>query len=168
LPRPVSIFVPSNKNKKFKTKKMKKLIVILSVFVIAMTNKVSAQAQPTEENFDIALPTVPESDGNFDIALPTVPESHKGRGTLTFFKKGNSFSYVIYKDAAGKSTRLEPARGGTNGAPKPECKTKLPDACFSSPDKNIGMCICKPGNLSTGGTATIRIRFASGNNQGKI
>jgi hypothetical protein len=80
-------------------------------------------------------------------------------GTLVFVKKGNSFSDVIFTDKAGKSIKLTATRGGTNGAPKPECKTTLPDACFSSSDKNIGLCICKPATISSGGNDIYTVRM---------
>ena len=136
---------------------MKKLTAIFAILILATTIKVSAQGTGKVSVHDISITKVTKI-GQGDVILSganlkegtnrmTVKEL---TGTLVFVKKGNSFSDVIFTDNAGKSTRLTPTRGGTNGAPKPECKTKLPDACFSSPDKNIGMCICKPGDITNG------------------
>jgi len=73
-----------------------------------------------------------------------------GKGTLRFDKRGDKFLNVVFTDAAGKSFRLAPVQPGTGGAPKPACKFPLPDACFGTADKNIGMCICKPTDISNG------------------
>ena len=80
----------------------------------------------------------------------TVPVPN-GKGTLKFEKNGDKFTNVTYFDANGKAHRMQPTKGGTNGAPQTPCKYPLPDACFGTADKNIGMCICKPTDLSSGG-----------------
>ncbi|MEO6253909.1 MAG: hypothetical protein ABIO79_11410 [Ferruginibacter sp.] len=141
---------------------MKKLIAIFVILVLGITIKVNAQVH------DISITKVTTTgDGQGDVILflPGLKEgtnrlmAKELKGTLTFVKNGNTFSDVIFKDDAGRSTRLTPTRGGSNGAPKPECKTTLPDACFSSPDKKIGMCLCKPGNLTNGGEETYTVKF---------
>lgn len=149
---------------------MKKLTAIFAVLILATTIKVSAQSAGKVSTTDISRVTkvgpgeVIFSGVNLKEGTNRV-QSKELAGTIVFVKKGNSFSDVIFTDDAGATTRLTPTRGGTNGAPKPECKTKVPDACFSSPDKNIGLCICRPDELSTGGTSTIRIRISAGNNK---
>jgi len=147
---------------------MKKVTTIFAILVLATTIKVNAQGAGKVSTHDVSIvPTAITKVGpgqvifagaNFKEGANRM-QSKELTGTLVFVKKGNSFSEVIFTDDAGKSTRLTPTRGGTNGAPKPECKTKLPDACFSSPDKNIGMCICKPGNLTNGGEETYTVSF---------
>lgn len=151
---------------------MKKLTAIFAVMILVATTKANAQIHDISVS-KIKVTKDVQGDGKGDVIIIT-PTLLKGtnrmqvkelKGTLIITTDGSSFSEVIFKDDAGKSTKLTATRGGTDGAPKPECKTKLPDACFSSPDKNIGICICSPGNLSTGGSATIRIRFSSSNNK---
>ena len=83
-----------------------------------------------------------KTDGTTTVQIPN------GRGTLKFVARGDKFSDVIYTDAAGKSNRLTPIPGGTAGAPKTECKYPIPDACFGTADKKIGLCMCRPTNLS--------------------
>ena len=132
---------------------MTKIIVAFTVFVFAITGNIFAQAGGVH----VGAGDVNFSAGKMKEGVNTVTKV--GQGTLTFVKKGETFSEVMFKDAAGVSTRLIPTPAGTGGAPNPECKTKLPDACFSSPDKNIGMCICKPGDISAGGNTTWIINF---------
>lgn len=147
---------------------MKKLTAIFAVLVLATTIKVSAQGAGKVSVHDISITKVKiVKIGQGDVILSGVNlkegtnrmQTKELLGTLLFVKSGNTFSDVIFTDEAGKSTRLTPARGGTDGAPTPTCKTKLPDACFSSPDKNIGMCICKPGDITNGDEVyTIKVR----------
>lgn len=120
---------------------MKKVALIFAVVLVAFTGKLSAQRIVLE---DVLISSVKIKEGTNTFPAPN------NKGTVKFVKRGDTFTDVFYIDAAGKSTRLEPTRGGANGAPKPECKTTLPDACYGSANKNIGLCICKPGNLSNG------------------
>jgi hypothetical protein len=147
---------------------MKKLTVIFAVLVLATTIKVSAQPRGKVSTHDVSIaPTAitKVGPGQWVLSGANLKEgtnrmqTKELTGTLVFVKKGDSFSEVIFTDDAGKPTRLTPTRGGTNGAPTPTCKTKLPDACFGSPDKNIGMCICKPGDISAGGDPTWVLSF---------
>jgi len=151
---------------------MKKLTAIFAILVLATTTKVNAQIHDISVS-KIKVTRDVTGDGRADVILMT-PGLMKGtnrmqvkelKGTLIITTDGVGYSEVIFKDDAGKSTRLTATRSETNGAPKPECKSKLPDTCFSSSDKNIGLCICRPDDLSTGRSTTIRIRFASGNNK---
>src|SRR6185436_341614 len=134
---------------------MKKVLVIFSLSVLAMANKVSAQALvarlTTRGGAFTSYSVQGIKEGLNTITLP------EGNGTLTFTKSGNTYRGVTYVNNG--TLNLEPTAGGANGAPKPECKTTLPDACFSSPDKNIGMCICKPDKLSAGTTPTYTLAF---------
>ena len=123
---------------------MKKIIVAFSLFAFAITGNSFAQTGGVR----VAVGDLNLSAGKIKEGVNTVTKA--GQGTLTFVKKGDSFSEVIYKDAAGISTRLIPTPAGTGGAPNPECKTKLPDACFGTANKSIGMCICRPGSIPTG------------------
>lgn len=136
---------------------MKKLTAIFAILILATTTKVNAQIHDISVS-KMKITKTSNGDGQGDVIL-IIPSLMKGtnrmqvkelKGTLIITTDGSSFSKVIFNDDAGKSTTLTATRGGTNGAPKPECKTKLPDACFSSPDKNIGMCICRPDDLSNG------------------
>lgn len=127
---------------------MKKIIIAFSLFVFAITGNSFAQTGGAH----VALGDINFSGGKIKEGVNTITKV--GQGTLTFVKKGGNFSEVMYKDAAGVSTRLIPTPAGTGGAPTPECKTKLPDACFGTANKSIGMCICRPGNITKGGGYT--------------
>jgi len=124
---------------------MKKIIVTFTLFVFALSGNSFAQTGAMR----VAVGDVNFSAGKMKEGLNIVTKA--GQGTLTFIKKGDNFSEVLYKDAAGVSTRLIPTPAGTGGAPYPECKSKLPDACFGTANKTIGICICRPGNISKGG-----------------
>jgi hypothetical protein len=117
---------------------MKKLITVCALFIFATTAKVSAQ------QFVARLTTTGIKEGSNTVVV------NKLKGTLKFVKQGDVFSNVIFIDSVGSTFKLKAARSGANGILKPECKTTLPDACFGTDDKNIGMCICKPGNISNG------------------
>ena len=143
---------------------MKKVISIVTLFVLAFVFNVSAQtvkntpAKPTPylkiELKDIMISSVKLNEGT-----TTVPVPYNGSSIqITKLAKSSKVIYkVIYIDAAGKSTRLEPSNGTANGAPKPNCKCPIPDACFGSANKDILMCICKPCDLSNGGEETYSI-----------
>lgn len=128
---------------------MKKLIVVLTVCVFAITGNVSAQGAGKVSLQDLHI-TSKLKDGENTVAV-------RRSGRLAISMRLSVITKVEFIDSLGVRTLLNPTNGGTNGAPKPECKTKLPDVCFSSPDKNIGLCICKPGNLSNGGEETYLI-----------
>jgi hypothetical protein len=117
---------------------MKKVIVTLSMFLLAFTTNVSAR--PIYMNYDNLV-----IKGDATEATIIIPD---GRGTIKMVKKGDTFSDVVYTDAAGKTTRLIAANSSTGNLPKPACKYPLPDACFGSADKSIGMCICRPTNIA--------------------
>jgi len=132
---------------------MKKVISIVTLFVLAFVFNVSAQTvkntpvKPTGltiELEDVMISSVKVNDGANTVPVPG------NRGTVKFTKRGNIITNVIFTDAAGKSVRLQPNNGTANGAPKPGCKCPLPDACFGTADKNVGMCMCKPCDLSNG------------------
>jgi hypothetical protein len=120
---------------------MKKVIVVLALFVFAFAGKVSAQRVTFG---DLVISSVKLKEGANTVQLPN------GHGTIRLIKRGEAFSNVVFQDAAGKIVRLNPNDGTTEGAPTPVCKCPLPDACFATADKNIGMCMCKPCDLSNG------------------
>ncbi|NBA87754.1 hypothetical protein GVN16_18440 [Emticicia sp. CRIBPO] len=120
---------------------MKKVIVVLTLIVFAFAGKVSAQRYEFE---DVIISSVKLKEGANTVQIPN------GKGTVRFVKRGESFSNVVIQDAAGKIQRLNPNDGTTEGAPTPVCKCPLPDACFATADKNIGLCMCKACDLSAG------------------
>jgi hypothetical protein len=137
---------------------MKKVISIVTLFVFAFVFNVSAQGTKTTpggstkiELENVMISSVKIVDGANTVPVPG------NRGTVKFTRRGNSITNVIYTDAAGKPVRLQPNNGAANGAPNPVCKCPLPDACFGTADKNIGMCMCKPCDLSNGGEETYLI-----------
>jgi hypothetical protein len=147
---------------------MKKIFLIGAVAAIAMITRVNAQSdnKPVGQgstkvrngaqlqvqgghnvwNGPIILNATSLKDGPNSMLIK------EGKGTLQFTKSGDRFSNMSFKDSAGIVTRLVPVPAGTQGAPKPECKYPLPDACFGTADKNIGLCICKPTDISAGYT----------------
>ena len=131
---------------------MKKVIVILSVILFAVAGSVSAQltaGTPEPSTYkvtmtDVLISSITMKEGTNRIPVPN------GRGTLTLVKRGETFSDVVYTDAAGKSTRLAPNNGATENLPKTPCKYKIPDACFGSASQNVAMCMCRPTDLASG------------------
>lgn len=121
---------------------MKKIFLAVAIFAFAMVSRTNAQAVQME---DVMITSLKLTDGSNTVRVPN------GKGTIKFVKRGDKLSDVVFIDAAGKSTRLTPVKPGTNGAPQPSCKFPIPDACFGTPNKNIGMCMCKPTDLSSGG-----------------
>jgi hypothetical protein len=120
---------------------MKKVVVIFTLIVIAFAGKVSAQTITLE---NVMISSLKLKEGANTVQIPN------GRGTIRFVKRGESFSNVIFQDAAGKVERLNPNDGSTEGNPTPLCKCPLPDACFATANKNVGMCMCKACDLTIG------------------
>lgn len=121
---------------------MKKVSLILSLFLFVATSSLYAQAYKLH---NVMVSSLKLSDGKNTVRLPD------GNGSLELVKRGDRFSDVVFTDAAGKTTRLAPIPAGTGQLPKPACKFPIPDACFGIPNANeIGMCICRPTDLTTG------------------
>ncbi len=136
---------------------MKKILFICSLFIMTMTTKLIAQP-----NSDGVVDGADYQIWSWGTAAATGTQTVQvpgGKGSIKFVKQGEKFSNVIFTDAAGKTHRLQPSKPGTPGAPKASCKYPLPDACFATADKSIGMCICKPTDLnnSSGGDYSIGI-----------
>lgn len=125
---------------------MKKVSVILSMFVLAATASF-AQGKVVTQDFHFKM-----NDGPNTLRVPN------NGGTIQLVKRGDKFTDVVYTDAAGTSSRLSPTRPGTNGAPAPACKYPIPDACYSIPNnQNIGMCICKPTDVKSNDDYTVTL-----------
>lgn len=120
---------------------MKKTIVVFALLLVAFVGKVSAQRYELE---NVLISSVKMTEGTNAVQIPN------GRGTIRFVKRGETFSNVIFQDAAGKIVRLNPSDGTVEGTPTIPCKCPVPDACFGTANKNIGMCMCKPCDLSNG------------------
>ncbi|WP_435357287.1 hypothetical protein [Emticicia sp. SJ17W-69] len=120
---------------------MKKSIVVFAFLVVTLVGKVSAQSYELE---NVLISSIKMTEGTNAVQIPN------GRGTIRFVKRGETFSNVIFQDAAGKIVRLNPSDGTVEGAPTIPCKCPVPDACFGTANKNIGMCMCKPCDLSNG------------------
>ncbi|MEO6253904.1 MAG: hypothetical protein ABIO79_11385 [Ferruginibacter sp.] len=126
---------------------MKKLIVVLTVCVFAVAGTVSAQKS---HGTGAGTGKVVFQDIHFIMlqnGLNHLTSIGGVGGSVQFVKKANNFSEVIYKDAAGNTTRLIPARGVVKGAPKTACKS---DMFFNDNVKNIGLVICK-SDIQDGG-----------------
>ncbi len=138
---------------------MKKVIVIASLFVAAFSTHANAQARV--KVFDGATgaeirtgadrPSESLSLNFTKVEGRNTVKLGNGKGTVRFDARGDKFTNVEFIDASGKTTRLIPNAGGTAGAPKQDCKYPIPDACFGTADKSIGLCMCRPTNLSAGG-----------------
>lgn len=130
---------------------MKKVFFAFFVWAVAGTMTASAQRTSNSQQ-SVSMPHVKVFSGSNVVQVPG------GQGTLKFTKRGESFTDVVYVDPAGKEMRMTPVKPGTGGAPKPDCKWPIPDACFSIPNnQNIGMCICKPNEISDGKDYTISL-----------
>ncbi|MBC7874746.1 MAG: hypothetical protein H7Y01_12155 [Ferruginibacter sp.] len=126
---------------------MKKILLVCAMFIFVIS--MQSNAQPGNKG-QIEIESF--SWGLSNASGAQTVQVTGGKGTLTFNKTGDRFTNVIFTDADGKIHRLATAKPGTGGAPQPSCKYPLPDACFGTADKNIGMCICKPTDLSNGGS----------------
>jgi len=145
---------------------MKKILLAGALFMFAATGSVWAQgvsevvvtkSRPTEDKKDKWIEIESFSWGATNAAGAQTVVVPKGKGILKFEKNGNRFTNVVFIDASGRSHQLQPAAAGTNGAPKPACKYLLPDACFATADKNIGMCMCKPTDLNSNSPYTVTL-----------
>jgi hypothetical protein len=122
---------------------MKKVIVVLSLFVCAAATNVSAQSDRPTESLSLNFTKV---EGPNTVDIPN------GRGTIKFIARGDRFSNVEYVDAAGKTTRLTPGISPSAGAPNQPCKYPIPDACFGTANKKVFMCMCRPTDISAPGS----------------
>lgn len=144
-------------------KKMAKIILYVSVFVLLHPTKgfsqetrnakhihlsqlveKSAQAEnetsfPLMKSEPVIIAGISLREGTNTITVPG------GKGTLTFLKKNDFFSNVIFTDAGGITSRLVP---GNNipGAPKPICPFPIPEAWFVS-SGSIGLSICRASGI---------------------
>jgi hypothetical protein len=143
---------------------MKKIFLVCTVFMFAMAGNVSAQVRELlifnqsgvkDKKKEKQIEIESFSWGMSNASGAQTVQVPNGKGTLKFDKSGNKFTNVIFIDAAGKTHRMVPAQPGTNGAPQPSCKYPLPDACFGTADKNIGMCMCKPTDLNSNSPYTV-------------
>lgn len=126
---------------------MKKIVILGSLLLFVLTAVMSQTKKPvTRQGLVNAVKiNAPLNEGANSISL-----NKEGQGTLQFTKTGERFTNVIYIDSFNRSHVLLPVKPGTGGAPQAECKHTLPDACFATADKNIGLCICKSTDLSLG------------------
>jgi hypothetical protein len=122
---------------------MKKIILVFTVFVFAITGNIFAQTG----GMHVAGGDLNFNAGKIKEGVNTLTK--EGQGTLQFVKKGNSFSEVTFKDEGGNTTRLIPTPAGTGGAPNLVNKTKSPDICFGTANKAVGLCVTKSGNIYT-------------------
>ncbi len=120
---------------------MKTTILSIAFLLVAFVGKVSAQRYELENSL---ITSIKMSEGVNTVQIPN------GRGSIRFVKRGETFSNVVFQDAAGKIERLNPSDGSTDGATPTPCKCPVPDACFGTANKNIGMCMCKPCDVSSG------------------
>lgn len=136
---------------------MKKILFIISFFIITMTTRV--MAQPNSDGSIDGSDYVIWSWGTATASGTLLMQVPGGKGIVKFVKAGEKFSNVVFTDVAGRTYRLQPSKPGTLGAPKATCKYPLPDACFATADKSIGLCICKPVALNgnTGGEYSIGV-----------
>ncbi len=121
----------------FKT--MKTLATIFALTMFALVGNVAAQTITLE---NVMISSVHLKEGPNTVQIPN------GRGSIRLTKRGDTYSNVMVVDATGKVERLSQS-DATPGGTNPVCKCPIPDACFSTDNKNVGMCICKPCDLTT-------------------
>lgn len=129
---------------------MKKLIATCILFFLVATGKTYAQGAWKTSNGGWSRN--PQEKGTADLKLIKGENSVKiPQGSVTFFIDGaGKVTKAYYQDLLGRSTQLIPVKRGTSGVPDTECKYPLPDGCFGTADKSIGLCICKPSDISSG------------------
>ena len=115
---------------------MKKIIFATLFIGFAICSKAQGY---TLENVFVSSITVKEGQNS-------ILTKH-GKGTLQFIKAGERISRVVFLDSLGRSHALTAIPANTTGAPKPDCNSALPDACFESANKQYGLCVCKPDKL---------------------
>lgn len=118
---------------------MKKVTFILSLLMVTVLSNLSAQTS------DETVTEIPcrLTDGSNTVRTPD--------GSFQFIKRGDSFSEVVFIDTYGRRIKLAPIPGSTNGSIPTPCKWPIPDACYGIPNASkIGMCMCKPTDLSSG------------------
>ncbi len=117
---------------------MKKVSLVVAMLVF-VAGGLMAQGKVSLNDFHLKL-----TDGKNTVKV------QNENGTISFMKRGDKITDVVYTDAAGKTTRMEPTKPGTNGAPNTSCKYPLPDACYSIPNnQSVGMCICRPTDIKS-------------------
>jgi hypothetical protein len=129
---------------------MKKVIVVLSFLVVVIANQVLAQGAGKASFQDFHF-TARLSEGLNTVQVPN------GKGVIRVIKRGDTFLNMTYQDVAGKIERLTPNDGSSDGAPTPQCKCPMPDACYATANKNIGLCMCKPCEVSADGEYNIAL-----------
>jgi len=124
---------------------MKKSIIAFTVFVLAVSGNSIAQTGGMHVAAgDLNFSAAKMKEGSNSVIIK------EGKGVLQFVKKGDTYAEVIYKNEAGKSTRLSPSSSGVNGTARPLCNTR-PAASFTNTDKTIGLCICSIDQPGAGG-----------------
>jgi hypothetical protein len=131
---------------------MKKFVLFYSLLLLTVAGSVNAQNRTSSSK---PQGKVTYQDFHFVNGTNTI---QLASGAILTCRKtgGDAFSDVVYKDSAGKTFQLVQSTSGAGVAPQPSCKYPLPDACFATADKSIGMCICKPTDLS-GGTYSVAL-----------
>lgn len=129
---------------------MKKVIAVLSFLVVVVVNQVSAQSAGKVSFQDFHF-VARLSEGLNTIQVPN------GKGVIRVIKRGDTFLNMMYQDVTGKIERLIPNDGSSEGAPTPQCKCPMPDACYTTANKNIGLCMCKPCELAADGEYNIAL-----------
>jgi hypothetical protein len=112
---------------------MKKLILMLTVCTFAMAGTVSAQKakKPQKPKREVLA--------TGKVVIQVVD----GTETVELVRKDDTFSELMFTDAAGKKTRLVPARGVIPGAPGADCDSRSPVQYFNNSTSTIGLIICK-------------------------
>lgn len=130
---------------------MKKVIAVLSFFVVVLTNQAVGQRTSGKVQYHDLHFTARLIEGLNTVQVPN------GKGVIRVIKRGDTFLNMMYQDVTGKIERLIPNDGSSEGAPTPECKCPMPDACYTTANKNIGLCMCKPCELAADGEYNIAL-----------
>ena len=133
---------------------MKKIFLATMALAVALCGRVNAQTKNDihKETIEIVSWSLgATANGPQTIAVPG------NKGTLKFNKQGEKFTNVVLIDANGKTHQLKSSSAGAVGSTTTPCKYPIPDACFATADKSIGMCMCKPTDLTANGDGKIQI-----------
>ncbi len=136
---------------------MKKLVVVSSLYLFAMTIKVSAQQfiarLSTVEGQSVYL--VPNAVIKDDETIVVSVTDEKTRFELK--KAANGEFRIVLLDSIGSRIVMNPTMDGSGEGKVPNCEPPNITVCYSTPDKSVDVCLCRPPVISNGGNTPMII-----------
>ena len=129
---------------------MKNLVKIIVLCLLANIGFAQTEAS-SEQNTTTIEREIRPGDGRQVLQL--TPQL----GNVEVMIRGGVAVIATYVSPAGQRVNLK-KMSETDGFPKPPCKCKLPDACFSDAGFTFIMCQCNPCNLAPKPTVTFAIK----------